>query len=217
MQRLRLSPATGVPRLRLLLQRALVALTQRPRRTLQRPAPPRTEIIVDRRARGVAPIARSTYQRNAAGGGRRISAEDIGKFPDTNLAESLQRITGVSIDRVNGEGSQVTVRGFGPGFNLVTLNGRALPTASIASIGSDQNGDFGGGTTRRSTSRTSLRKASASLVSLQDRPRLGPPSGGIGATINIVTRKPLDGPVGFTRLDRRQGGARPVRHRTRPA
>ena len=53
-----------------------------------------------------------------------ISAEDIGKFPDTNLAESLQRITGVSIDRSNGEGSLVTVRGFGPEFNLVTLNGR---------------------------------------------------------------------------------------------
>ena len=53
-----------------------------------------------------------------------ISAEDIGKFPDTNLAESLQRITGVSIDRQNGEGSKVTVRGFGPDFNLVTLNGR---------------------------------------------------------------------------------------------
>ena len=42
-----------------------------------------------------------------------ISAEDIGKFANTNLAESLQRITGVSIDRRNGEGSTVTVRGFG--------------------------------------------------------------------------------------------------------
>ena len=41
-----------------------------------------------------------------------ISSEDIGKFPDTNLAESLQRITGVSIDRNSGEGSTVTVRGF---------------------------------------------------------------------------------------------------------
>ena len=39
-----------------------------------------------------------------------ITAEDIGSFPDTNLAESLQRITGVSIDRERGEGSRVTVR-----------------------------------------------------------------------------------------------------------
>ena len=42
-----------------------------------------------------------------------ISSEDIGKFPDTNLAESLQRITGVSVNRVEGEGSEVTIRGFG--------------------------------------------------------------------------------------------------------
>ena len=52
-------------------------------------------------------------KRNSTGIVDAISAEDIGKFPDTNLAESLQRITGVSIDRVNGEGSTVTVRGFG--------------------------------------------------------------------------------------------------------
>src|SRR3954469_1657293 len=58
-----------------------------------------------------------------------FNAEDIGKFPDTNLAESLQRITGVSIDRRNGEGALVTARGFGPQFNLVTLNGRQMPGA----------------------------------------------------------------------------------------
>jgi len=61
-----------------------------------------------------------------------IFAEDIGKFPDTNLAESLQRISGVSIDRSSiGEGSKVTVRGVGPDFNLVLLNGRQMPGASI--------------------------------------------------------------------------------------
>ena len=59
-----------------------------------------------------------------------ISAEDIGKMPDTNLAESLQRITGVSIDRRNNEGNQITVRGLGPNFNMVTLNGRQMPVAS---------------------------------------------------------------------------------------
>ena len=51
-----------------------------------------------------------------------ISAEDIGKFPDANLAESLQRITGVSISRQRGEGSQVTVRGFGPEYNLSLIH-----------------------------------------------------------------------------------------------
>src|ERR1700694_2431337 len=58
-----------------------------------------------------------------------ISAEDIGKFPDANVAESLQRITGVAIDRNQvGEGQTVTIRGFGPTFNTVLVNGRTLPT-----------------------------------------------------------------------------------------
>ncbi|HAD16947.1 MAG TPA: TonB-dependent receptor, partial [Erythrobacter sp.] len=70
-------------------------------------------------------------KRNAVGVVDAISAEDIGKFPDTNLAESLQRITGVSIDRQNGEGSRVTVRGFGPDFNLVLLNGRQMPASTL--------------------------------------------------------------------------------------
>src|SRR5690606_36466059 len=69
-------------------------------------------------------------KRESAGVVDAISAEDIGKFPDTNLAESLQRITGVSISRANGEGSEVTVRGFGAGNNMVTLNGRTMPAAS---------------------------------------------------------------------------------------
>ena len=59
-----------------------------------------------------------------------IAAEDIGKFPDLNVAESLQRITGVSIDRVAGEGRSVTVRGFGPQFNTVLVNGRQIATYS---------------------------------------------------------------------------------------
>jgi TonB-dependent receptor len=55
-----------------------------------------------------------------------IASESLGKFPDTNIAESLQRITGVSIDRSGGEGQAVTVRGFGPQFNTVLLNGRRI-------------------------------------------------------------------------------------------
>jgi len=60
-----------------------------------------------------------------------ISAEDIGRFPDTNLAESLQRIPGVSIDRSIGEGARITVRGVGPDYNLVLLNGRQMPASKI--------------------------------------------------------------------------------------
>ena len=70
-------------------------------------------------------------KRDAQGVVDGIVAEDIGKFPDTNLAESLQRITGVSIDRSIGEGSKITVRGIGPDYNLVLLNGRQMPGSSI--------------------------------------------------------------------------------------
>ena len=72
-------------------------------------------------------VTNESIKRDASGIVDAITAEDIGKFPDTNLAESIQRIPGVTIDRVNNEGSRVTVRGFGPEFNLVTLNGRSMP------------------------------------------------------------------------------------------
>src|SRR5690606_8331709 len=71
-----------------------------------------------------------------------IVAEDIGKFPDTNLAESLQRISGVSIDRSMGEGSRVTVRGVGPDFNLVLLNGRQMPASSIEATNASNSRAF---------------------------------------------------------------------------
>ena len=59
-----------------------------------------------------------------------ISAEDVGKFPDSNLAESLQRLPGVAVDRDNGEGRSIVVRGLGSNFTRVTLNGlQALSTA----------------------------------------------------------------------------------------
>ena len=87
-------------------------------------------------------------KRNASGVVDAISAEDIGKFPDTNLAESLQRISGVSIDRINGEGSQVTVRGFGSEYNLITLNGRQMPTANVPTIGVANDLEFDAGNTR---------------------------------------------------------------------
>ena len=136
-------------------------------------------------------------KRNSSGVVDGISAEEIGKFPDTNLAESLQRITGVSIDRVNGEGSRVTVRGFGPGFNLVTLNGRTLPTASIASVGQDQDGDFVSGTTR-SFDFANLASEGVGRLEVYKTARAAIPGGGIGAAINIVTRRPLDAPEGFS-------------------
>lgn len=121
-----------------------------------------------------------------------ISAEDIGKFPDTNLAESLQRIPGVSIDRRNGEGSQVTVRGFGPTFNLVTVNGRQIATSDVNAVGGDQNVDFSRAT-GRSFDFSNLASEGVSRLEVYKTGRAAIPSGGIGAAINVVTQRPLDG------------------------
>ena len=124
-------------------------------------------------------LMRSMNQkRDAQGVVDVISSEDIGKFPDTNLAESLQRITGVSISRSNGEGSQLTVRGWGPQFNLITLNGRQMP---------------GTGNTRN-YSLENLSSDGVSALEVHKTSRADNPSGGLGATVNIVTTKPFETP-----------------------
>ncbi|RVT42256.1 TonB-dependent receptor [Sphingobium algorifonticola] len=125
-------------------------------------------------------------KRDAQGVVDAISAEDIGKFPDTNLAESLQRITGVSIDRSNGEGSTVTVRGFGPEFNLVLLNGRQMPTSSL--------GDGASAPSGRSFDFANLASEGIAGVEVYKSGRASLPTGGIGSTINIKTPRPLDRP-----------------------
>jgi len=129
-------------------------------------------------------------KRDAAGVVDAISAEDIGKFPDTNLAESLQRIPGVSIDRRNGEGSQVTARGFGPQFNLVTLNGRQIPGADGFSNGDITTGGNGAGT--RSFNFAQLASDAISGVEVYKTGRADIPTGGIGAAVNIKTARPFD-------------------------
>ncbi|MBX2857779.1 MAG: TonB-dependent receptor [Cellvibrionaceae bacterium] len=105
-----------------------------------------------------------------------IKAEDIGKFPDTNIAESLQRITGVAIERNGGEGQFITVRGFGPEFNTVLVNGRTMPT--------DNPG--------REFSFDVIASELVSGVELHKSPLANMQEGAIGGTVNITTRRPLD-------------------------
>ncbi|OYU15124.1 MAG: TonB-dependent receptor [Alphaproteobacteria bacterium PA4] len=127
-----------------------------------------------------------SLKRDALGVVDAISAEDIGKFPDTNLAESLQRITGVSIDRQNGEGSKVTVRGFGPDFNLVLLNGRQMPASGLGSCceaPASRSFDF-----------ANLAAEGVAGVEVYKSGRATLQSGGIGSVINIRTPRPLDRP-----------------------
>ncbi|WP_448664096.1 TonB-dependent receptor [Sphingomonas sp. CJ20] len=105
-----------------------------------------------------------------------ISAEDIGKFPDQNIAESLQRITGVSIDRTNGEGGSITVRGLGPEFNTVLLNDRLLSTSA-------------GG---RSFSFDILSSELISGAEVYKSSEARLQEGGIGSTVILRTARPTD-------------------------
>lgn len=111
-----------------------------------------------------------------------VSAEDAGKFPDTNIAESLQRVTGVQIQRNNGEGRYISVRGLGPEFNNVLVNGRTLTS------------DSGG----REFSFDLLSSDLISKVLVYKTSQAFLPEGGIGSTVDIQTARPLSGKTGHS-------------------
>jgi len=129
-----------------------------------------------------------------------IIAEDIADFPDLNLAEAIQRIPGVSINRMNGEGRQITVRGLGGDFNRIRINGME---AQNTSGGTDSSGgsnrgrsfDFNTFASELFTSITVRKTASASVE-----------EGSIGATLDLQTARPFDYDEGTTVATTVQGG-----------
>src|SRR5262245_19996009 len=129
-------------------------------------------------------------KRDAVGVVDAINAEDIGKFPDTNLSEALQRITVDSIDRRNGDGALVTARGFGPSFNMITLNGRQMPAADTYGGGDAITGGVGGNS--RAFNFANLAAEAVNAVEVYKTGRADVATGGIGATINVRTARPLD-------------------------
>lgn len=157
--------------------------------TMAQEATDNTEVIQVKGVRGSLSQSMD-IKRQSSGVVDAISAVDMGKFPDTNLAESLQRITGVSINRVNGEGSEVTVRGFGGNFNLITLNGRQMPAANVSTITGNPN-DKGSTGSSRSFDFSNIASEGVSGIEVYKTGQADIPSGGIGATVNINTLKPL--------------------------
>lgn len=118
-----------------------------------------------------------------------IVAEDIAKFPDQNLAESLQRIPGISIQRDAGEGRAITVRGLGAQFTRVRLNGMETIATSTdgASANRDRAFDFNVFASELFTSLVVHKTASASLD-----------EGSLGAVVDLNTGNPLGGKEGLT-------------------
>jgi iron complex outermembrane receptor protein len=117
-------------------------------------------------------------KRESSGVVDMISAEDIGKFPDSNVAASLQRVPGVSIQRsgTRGEPTGITVRGFGGDFNETLFDGRRISTAS-------------GG---RSVDFSTVGADFVGAMSVMKTPDVTLSSSSIGATINIQYPKPFD-------------------------
>ncbi|MDR7194325.1 TonB-dependent receptor [Luteimonas terrae] len=125
-------------------------------------------------------------KRGEAGVVDAIVAEDIGKFPDLNLAESLQRIPGVVITRDAGEGRAISVRGLGPDFTRVRINGmEALTTvgASDQSGGSNRGRGFDFNVFASDLfSQLIVRKTASAEVE----------EGSLGATVDLRTARPFD-------------------------
>jgi len=118
-----------------------------------------------------------------------VVAEDIAKFPDQNLAESLQRIPGISIQRDAGEGRSITVRGLGAQFTRIRLNGLETVATSTdgASANRDRAFDFNVFASELFNSIVVHKTAEASLD-----------EGSLGAVVDLNTGNPLGGKAGFT-------------------
>ena len=105
-----------------------------------------------------------------------ISADDISSFPDENIAESIQRIAGIQIQRSNGRGALISIRGLGPEYAATTLNGQAFASAQF-------DGGF-----RFDIVQSEL----ASEIQVFKTPSASMDEGGLSGAVNIGTAKPLN-------------------------
>ena len=129
-----------------------------------------------------------TLKRDAVNSRDSIVSEDIGKMPDLNLAEAIQRIPGVAITREGGEGRQVTLRGLGPNFTRVTLNGMEVP-ASAGGLDS-----FGGINRGRSFDFNIFSAELFNRIDINKSPTASIEEGGVAGTVELYTARPLDNP-----------------------
>jgi iron complex outermembrane receptor protein len=113
-----------------------------------------------------------------------ISAEDIGKFPDKNVAEALQRVPGIVINREFGEGERVSLRGTAPNLTKTLVNGHAIATADWFIL--EQLA------ATRSFNYLTLPAEIVGQLDVYKSGQADVEEGGIGGTINVHTRNPLD-------------------------
>jgi len=135
-----------------------------------------------------ASIQQSLLDKHSAGGiVDTISAEDIGKFPDLNLSESLQRISGITLDRNNvGEGSTINLRGLGPEFTRVEINGMS----GMSSGGEHRTQGSIGGSRAFNFEMFSSELFSKATVYKTGMAEVD--EGGLAGTVRLETPRPLD-------------------------
>ena len=126
-------------------------------------------------------LAAAELKRNSNQFVDAIVAEDIGKLPDANIAEALQRVTGVQISRKNSEGAFVALRGLDQRFTQVTVNGQTIaPFESNEGISGD------------GVNLTPLSSSIASRIEVFKSPTAKLNETGIGGTVNVVKRRALE-------------------------
>lgn len=154
--------------------------------------PPEEEEIVVRGFRASLDSALS-LKRNETAAVDSIVAEDIGKFPDSNLAESMQRVPGVALSRGDGgEGRNISVRGLGAAFTRVRINGME---------GSAQTGSsdiYGAGNSGRSFDFNVFPTEIFSALAVRKTTSADVEEGSLGATVDLSAPKPLDLKKDFT-------------------
>ena len=135
---------------------------------------------------GIRASLRDSMQtkKDATGVEEVLTAEDVGKFPDKNLAEALQRVPGIVTQKDFGEGERINLRGTNSTLTQATLNGHGLSTADWFIL--DQQ------SATRSFNYLMLPADLIGKVEVQKTAQADVQEGGIGGTVNVETRKPLD-------------------------
>jgi iron complex outermembrane recepter protein len=147
-------------------------------------AAPEDEIIVTGFRRSLAEAI--DIKRNETSAVDAIVAEDIADFPDLNLSESIQRVPGVVITRSNGEGRQISVRGLGPQFTRVRLNG-------MEAMSAEGSTDAEGGTNRsRSFDFNLFASELFNNITVRKTASAEVEEGSLGATVDLRTARPFD-------------------------
>jgi iron complex outermembrane receptor protein len=144
-----------------------------------------------------------------------VVAEDLGKMPDQNVSESLERLPGVSINRSGGKGTQVLIDGLGN--NLITLNGEVLLTGREIYVAGESSGG-GGNAGLQYASLEGIPSEEIGGIDVIKNPTAKNREGGLGGIIDIKTRSPLAQDMGLnlagnlrgTKAENQDGSPTPV-------